>query len=143
MNRITMISVSMAAMALTGCGLSSKDSSRLINAHEAKALTEEFYWRKSDPRVDHISDEELTKIIIRAADPTLDGERAELSISAAAVALASVGDKRFARVLSIQPPTVIAATTDGISSLWTRYKLSYPETQKLWESYKHLRPSRE
>ena len=99
-----------------------------ISPDEARALVAGYYWQ---PRAQPSSytPEHLDALLRRSGDPALDGEYAEAQASRLAVALASVGDKKFAEALSSQSTEVKRMVGLFISPLWTRYGLHYPRTQ--------------
>ena len=106
-----------------------------ISPDETRALVAGYYWQ---PRAQPSSytPEQLDALLRRSGDPTLDGEYAEAQASRLAVALVSVGDKKFAEALSRQSTEVKRMVGLFISPLWTRYGLHYPRTQAvLQEKY--------
>ena len=70
-----------------------------ISNAEMNALTENFYW-KQEYEIPTYGQGELEKLMDRSADPTLDGEYSEGQTTAILVALATVGDERFAETLA-------------------------------------------
>ena len=103
-----------------------------MSRRETEALAKTFYWKPEFPTPSY-SENALDALLASSADPTLDGESAELQSSAVAVALAVVGDERFALSLSRQTKSVRDAVARDISPLWMCYGLNYPRAQSLLE----------
>jgi hypothetical protein len=120
-----------AASTFQGCtAFDAPDAQPGMSHRETQALVETYYWQRHSPTPSY-SDLQLDALLARSADPTLDGERGEEQASAVAVALTVVGDQRFAQALSHQSRAVRKAVARDISSLWTHYRLDYPQTQAL------------
>lgn len=66
-----------------------------------------------------------------SAYPKLDGEYAEAQATALSIALASVGDKCFAKTLATRNRDVQVSVIHYIDYMWTHYKLRYPRTQAI------------
>jgi hypothetical protein len=101
-----------------------------ISKAEMKALTENFYWER-EYEVPTYGPGELEKLMDRSADPTLDGEYAEGQTTAILVALANVGDKRFAATLATRSHEVQVAVLGSCRFMWRTYPLSHPKTQAI------------
>lgn len=97
-------------------------------------LTFDYDWRPPLFTPKYSSDQ-LDKLLRASADPKLGGDRAEAQASRVAVALASVGDSRFARALAHQPANIQRAVARQIHYLWTRDRLHYPETEALLKPF--------
>ena len=104
------------------------DSAVGISKAEMVALKENYYW-KEDYAPPTFGPGELEALMDRSADPTLDGEYAEGQSSAVAVALATVGDERFATTLATRSREVQVAVIRSVSYMWTHYRLDHPQTQ--------------
>ena len=124
-------SLALGSTVLTSCSTLDVPASRPGMSHrETETLIKTYYWQRKFP-VPSYTDEALDALLAASADPTLDGERAEVQASAVAVALTVVGDQRFAHSLSQQPATVRHRVGAWISDLWTHHQLRYPQTQAL------------
>lgn len=120
-----------SAFIFPGCTVFDPPAARPgISHREAGVLTKYYYWRPPYP-VPSYTEEALDALLFRSADPTLDGEYAEGQMSTVVIALAVIGDEKFAAALSRQSPEVLRAVSHDISYLWTKFELSYPRTQAL------------
>ena len=63
------------------------------------------------------------------------GRDAEAQASRVAVALTSVGDRRFSEAILRQSDTVKQAVAREVMYLWTRHKLDYPLTVRALRPY--------
>ena len=125
------LSLVVVAFTLQCCSTFDTPAAAVGMSHrETEALIKTYYWQRRFPTPSY-SDDALDALLTASADPTLDGERAEGQASSVAVALAVVGDQRFALSLSRQPDSVRHRVGQWISYLWTHYRLHYPQTQAL------------
>jgi hypothetical protein len=111
-----------------------KDAAAGISKAEMKALTENFYW-KQEYEIPTYGPGELEKLMDRSADPTLDGEYAEGQTTAILVALATVGDERFAATLATRSHEVQVAVLGSCRFMWRTYPLDHPKTQAIAEKF--------
>ncbi|HEU5245750.1 MAG TPA: hypothetical protein VFU09_01535 [Candidatus Udaeobacter sp.] len=98
-----------------------------ISAEEMHVLVGNYYWKR-DLSAPSYTSAQPDMLLRASANPTLDGERAEAQTSRLAVALACVGDEKFAEALSRQSDRVKHMVAFFISTLWTRFDLRYPRT---------------
>ena len=132
-NGSLLLILAIGASGFQGCSTFDPPAARPgLSRRETEALIKTYYWKREFPTPSY-SDKALDALLASSADPTLDGERAELQASAVAVALAAIGDARFAHSLSRQTEAVRHAVARDISLLWRRYGLHYPRTQSLLE----------
>lgn len=101
-----------------------------IQKKEALVLERSYYWKAFGSPVE-FSDARIERLFVRSLDESLDGEYAELHLAQLVWALAAVGDKQFADLLSRQPVDVQRATLHTMSSVWSKDKLHYPLTERL------------
>ena len=99
-----------------------------ISPAEMQVLVSDYYWKRDLPAPTY-SAAQLDALLRASADPTLDGARSEAQMTRLVVAIASVGDQKFAEALSRQPKRVKHMVGFFISGLWTRHDLHYPRTQ--------------
>jgi hypothetical protein len=119
-----------APLILQGCSAFDVQAARSgISHRESRALTEAFYFGQYS-RTPSFTEQSLNALLASIRD-TRNAELGEGQASLAAIALAVVGDDRFARALSNQPVAVRRIVGRDISYLWTHYKLRYPHTQAL------------
>jgi hypothetical protein len=138
---------------IAGCTtLQPPDAQPGLNAREQRALRECFYWQPALPTpwtartgngmpigTPIYTSEQLDDRLRRSADPSLDGERAELQASELALALAAAGDEAFSAALARQTRQVREAVArSAVTYLWTHYHLHYPETEAMLQPYKAL-----
>ena len=107
-----------------------KDGAAGVSNAEMRALTENFYW-KQEYEVPTYGPGELAKLMDRSADPTLDGEYAEGQTTAILVALATVGDERFAATLATRSHEVQISVLGSCSFMWRTYPIDHPKTQAI------------
>ena len=105
-----------------------------ISPDEERALTSDYYWR-AGTRPRSYTSAQLDTLLRASVDPTLDGEYAEAQASRVAVALTSVGDRRFSEAILRQSDTVKQAVAREVMYLWTRHKLDYPLTVRALRPY--------
>src|SRR5262245_37885766 len=105
-----------------------------ISSQEMRVLVSDYYWQPNMPAPRYTSNQ-LDALLRASADPTLDGERSEAQTSRLVVALASVGDERFAEALSLQSVRVKHMVAFFISVLWKRDGLHYPRTEAVLQKY--------
>jgi hypothetical protein len=118
-------------MADHGCTTVDTDTAaRGISRQEANVLAQYFSY-SPEYALPFYTREQLWRRLRKSADPTLDGKYAEAQTSTVAIALASVGDDRFADVLSHESDDVRRAVYREISPLWTDFGLQYPKTEAL------------
>jgi hypothetical protein len=101
-----------------------------ISKAEMAALKVNHYW-KEDYKPPTFGPGELEALMDRSTDPTLDGEYGEVQSSDVAVALATVGDERFAKALTTRSREVQVAVIRSVSYMWIDYRLHYPQTQAI------------
>ena len=114
---------------LSSCA-SIKDGAPGISNAEMNALTENFYW-KQEYEIPTYGQGELEKLMDRSADPTLDGEYSEGQTTAILVALATVGDERFAETLATRSHEVQGAVLRSCRFMWRTYPLDHPKAQAI------------
>ena len=107
------------------------DSSPGINVAERKILETYYYYKHSDHHSPSFDDEELAKLMDKSTDSTLDGAYAEAHSSSIALALAFVGDERFASVLSTRAPDVRYAVCNRVALTLKHSSLKYPKAEAL------------
>jgi hypothetical protein len=105
-----------------------------ITAEEMSVLVSEYCWQPN-AQPPHYTSEGLDALLRASADPTLDGARSEAQTSRLAVALAAVGDQRFAEALSQQSYRVKHMVAFFISDLWKRHGFHYPRTEAVLQKY--------
>jgi hypothetical protein len=122
---------SVLVIAEHGCTAVDSDvAARGISPQEASILAQYFSY-SPEYALPFYTREQLDQRLRKSADPTLDGKYAAAQTSSIAIALASVGDDRFAEVLSREPDDVQRAVYREISPLWTDFGLRYPKTEAL------------
>lgn len=104
-----------------------------INSEEKAAIKVTFGREDTDFET-LWNNEGLAQLMQEALDPQRTGKPGEHKTSTLAIALASVGDERFSRVLAKQKPEVIKRVGFAVSPLWTKQHLSYPLTRKLYQA---------
>lgn len=116
-----------------GCAFDPPASRPGISRREAQVLRHSYVWFGQLPsgKSPHYTGEELASLFAESADPTLAGERAESHTYALALALAAVGDDRFATALSRQPTAIQQPVLRDVSPLWLKGGLHYPRTEAL------------
>ena len=121
------------AVALVGCATHDAAAPGL-SAAEMRVLVSDHYWNRDLPTPTY-SAAQLDALLRASADPTLDGERSEAQTTRLVVALASVGDQKFAEALSRQSKRVKHMVGFFISGFLTRHNLRYPRTQLVLQKY--------
>lgn len=81
-----------------------------------------------EAEVPSYSDAALKQLFRRSLQP-LDGEEAGTYATVLAIALADVGDERFARVLQEMPVAVRRAVARRVEWMWQSAGLDYPRTR--------------
>lgn len=102
-----------------------------IQPAEAAILTKQYYWRKDrDPK--QYSDAQIQALFSRSEEVhPLDGERAELHMSALRYALAAAGDEHYAALLAQEPVARQQAVAQFLHRPLSFGGLSYPLTEAL------------
>ena len=130
------LAVALVSLVLPGCVTSELSAANPgFSRREIHALVKTYDWKSDDPDdpARSYSDHELSELLNGLVYPSPEGEFAPAA--PVAVALAAVGDERFALALSKQPRAVQRDVFEIISCLWTYYGLRYPKTQKLLHKY--------
>ena len=105
-----------------------------ISPDESRALVADYYWQAL-PRSPQYTRQQLVQLLQASDNPTLDGEGAEAQMSRVVVALAAAGDDVFSQVLASQSESVKRAVAREVSSLWQRFGLHYPKTERVLRPY--------
>jgi hypothetical protein len=132
---LTLLLLTVLVIAEHSCTTVASDTAdRGISPQEASILGQYFYY-SPEYALPVYTREQLGQRLRRSADPTLDGKYAESQKSSIAIALASVGDDRFADVLWRESDDVQRAVYRDISPLWTDFGLQYPKTEALLHKF--------
>lgn len=118
-----------ALAALTSCQTTSYTSPG-IQPVEAQIMEQSYGWEPTeDPH--QFTDAEVRSLFAQSQKSNLTAAQSDEHSARLKWALAAVGDKRFAALLSQQPADVRQSTLLSLSALWDDHHLSYPETQRL------------
>ena len=127
-SKLTLLS---SCLSVVACS-SVPDAAPQLNEAERKALQQTYYWTSTEGHSSH-TDESLAKLMDKSTDPGLDGEYATGHSSALVLALADLGDHKFATILRTRSSEVRESVGYFISSAWEYNRLEYPETMAIYK----------
>ena len=117
---------------MAGCASIAPDAAPGLNSREQEELARSYYWTFGS-EVSEYSDEDLVALMEGALRPGMDGAVSEGYMSSLMVALAAVGDLRFAQILAQRSPLVQRKVARYVESAWSFSGLTYPHTRELCE----------